>query len=73
MGWQKTFNLLRRSKGCHLVADDVLAQISEGIKDVKIQPLGMGRVQVVFPIALQIGMLFLFMWVKIAWSRARTR
>jgi len=37
MGWQKTFSLPRRSKGCHLVTDDVLAQISEGIKDVKVQ------------------------------------
>jgi secondary thiamine-phosphate synthase enzyme len=36
MGWQKTFSLPRRSKGCHLVTDEVLAQISDGIKDVKI-------------------------------------
>lgn len=37
MGWQKTFSLPRRSKGCQLVTDHVLAQISEGIKDVKVQ------------------------------------
>ncbi|KAF8560442.1 hypothetical protein OG21DRAFT_1401339 [Imleria badia] len=36
MGWQKTFDLPRLSKGCHLVTDDVLAEISEGIEDVKV-------------------------------------
>ncbi|KAG6381258.1 hypothetical protein JVT61DRAFT_5662 [Boletus reticuloceps] len=37
MGWQKTFSLPKRSKGCHLITDHVLAQISEGIKDVKVK------------------------------------
>ncbi|KIJ68346.1 hypothetical protein HYDPIDRAFT_81299 [Hydnomerulius pinastri MD-312] len=36
MGWQKTFTLPRRSKGCHLVTDDVLTQISDGIENVKV-------------------------------------
>ncbi|KIK80859.1 hypothetical protein PAXRUDRAFT_833295 [Paxillus rubicundulus Ve08.2h10] len=36
MGWQKTFTLPRRSKGCHLVTDSVLAQISEGIENVEV-------------------------------------
>ncbi|KZP31238.1 hypothetical protein FIBSPDRAFT_814114 [Athelia psychrophila] len=36
MGWQKTFTLPKRSKGCHLVTDEVLAQIKPGLEDVKI-------------------------------------
>jgi len=36
MGWQKTFTLARRSKGCHLVTDDIIAQIQEGLHDVQI-------------------------------------
>ncbi|KIJ21660.1 hypothetical protein PAXINDRAFT_63764 [Paxillus involutus ATCC 200175] len=36
MGWQKTFTLPRQSKGCHLVTDSVLAQISEGIENVEV-------------------------------------
>ncbi|KIY62448.1 hypothetical protein CYLTODRAFT_426902 [Cylindrobasidium torrendii FP15055 ss-10] len=34
MGWQKTFALARRSKGCHLITDEVQSQIREGLKDV---------------------------------------
>uniref|UniRef100_D8PQS0 Secondary thiamine-phosphate synthase enzyme n=1 Tax=Schizophyllum commune (strain H4-8 / FGSC 9210) TaxID=578458 RepID=D8PQS0_SCHCM len=36
MGWQKTFSLSRRSKGCHLVTSEVQAQIKDGLKDVKV-------------------------------------
>ncbi|KAG2121010.1 uncharacterized protein F5147DRAFT_663997 [Suillus discolor] len=36
MGWQKTFSLSQRSKGCHLVTDEVYAHITPGIKDVKV-------------------------------------
>ncbi|KAF9240866.1 hypothetical protein BU15DRAFT_87441 [Melanogaster broomeanus] len=36
MGWQKTFTLPRRAKGCHLVTNDVVTQISEGIENVKV-------------------------------------
>ncbi|KIK40020.1 hypothetical protein CY34DRAFT_807630 [Suillus luteus UH-Slu-Lm8-n1] len=36
MGWQKTFTLSQRSKGCHLVTDEVYAHITPGIKDVKV-------------------------------------
>ncbi|PCH33768.1 hypothetical protein WOLCODRAFT_22231 [Wolfiporia cocos MD-104 SS10] len=36
MGWQKTFTLGRRTKGCHLVTDEVLAQIQPGLKDVQV-------------------------------------
>ncbi|OAX44711.1 hypothetical protein K503DRAFT_388 [Rhizopogon vinicolor AM-OR11-026] len=35
MGWQKTFTLSQSSKGCHLITDEVYAQIAPGIKDVK--------------------------------------
>jgi len=35
MGWQKTFTLARRAKGCHLVTEEVLSQIQPGLKDVK--------------------------------------
>jgi hypothetical protein len=37
MGWQKTFVLSQRKKGCHLVTDEVLAQIEPGIKDVEVR------------------------------------
>ncbi|KAE8224580.1 hypothetical protein CF326_g8010 [Tilletia indica] len=36
MGWQKTFALASRSKGCHLIQKEVEREISEGIKDVKV-------------------------------------
>ncbi|KAE9411012.1 hypothetical protein BT96DRAFT_245459 [Gymnopus androsaceus JB14] len=36
MGWQKTFTLSRRSKGCHLITDEVLSQIKPGLKDVQV-------------------------------------
>ncbi|KAI0094763.1 hypothetical protein BDY19DRAFT_41021 [Irpex rosettiformis] len=36
MGWQKTFTLGRRSKGCHLITDEVVSQIQEGLQGVQI-------------------------------------
>ncbi|KXN89938.1 UPF0047 protein C4A8.02c [Leucoagaricus sp. SymC.cos] len=36
MGWQKTFILSRRSKGCHLVTDEIVSHISEGLRDVQV-------------------------------------
>jgi len=36
MGWQKTFMLSKRAKGCHLVTDEILNQISLGLQDVQI-------------------------------------
>ncbi|EPQ31569.1 uncharacterized protein PFL1_00902 [Pseudozyma flocculosa PF-1] len=36
MPWQKTITLSSRTKGCHLVTNEVLPQIEEGIKGVKI-------------------------------------
>lgn len=36
MGWQKTFTLARRSKGCHLVTDEVLGQIEPGLRGVQV-------------------------------------
>ncbi|KAL1670596.1 hypothetical protein GGF50DRAFT_93450 [Schizophyllum commune] len=36
MGWQKTFSLSRRAKGCHLVTDEVQTQIKDGLKGVKV-------------------------------------
>jgi hypothetical protein len=35
MGWQKTFTLSKRAKGCHLVTDEVSAQIQPGLQDVQ--------------------------------------
>lgn len=37
MGWQKTFTLARRAKGCHLVTQEVVSQIEPGLQDVKVQ------------------------------------
>ncbi|KAJ4484028.1 hypothetical protein C8R41DRAFT_840233 [Lentinula lateritia] len=36
MGWQRTFLLGRRSKGCHLITDEVSSQIEAGLKDVQV-------------------------------------
>ncbi|KAF8198936.1 hypothetical protein BJ912DRAFT_950277 [Pholiota molesta] len=36
MGWQKTFSLAKRAKGCHLVTDEVLSNIRPGLEGVKI-------------------------------------
>ncbi|OCH95806.1 hypothetical protein OBBRIDRAFT_767113 [Obba rivulosa] len=36
MGWQKTFTLQRRSKGCHLVTEEIFTQIEPGLRDVKV-------------------------------------
>jgi len=36
MGWQTTFTLSRRAKGCHLVTDEVVSHIRDGLKDVKV-------------------------------------
>ncbi|KDN32989.1 hypothetical protein RSAG8_13923, partial [Rhizoctonia solani AG-8 WAC10335] len=36
MPWQKTITLLQRSKGCHLVTDEILPQISEGLRQTPI-------------------------------------
>ncbi|KAI0361191.1 hypothetical protein OH77DRAFT_1391527 [Trametes cingulata] len=36
MGWQKTFTLARRSKGCHLVTDEVLSHIDAGLRGVQV-------------------------------------
>jgi len=35
MGWQTTFTLSRRAKGCHLVTDEVVRNIQDGLKDIK--------------------------------------
>ena len=41
MGWQSTFTLAKRVKGCHLVTDEVVAQIRPGLEGVKASfPLG---------------------------------
>ncbi|TDL28496.1 hypothetical protein BD410DRAFT_226566 [Rickenella mellea] len=36
MPWQREFVLSKRSKGCHLVTDEILHYISAGLTDVKI-------------------------------------
>jgi hypothetical protein len=35
MGWQTTFILSKRAKGCHLITDEVLRHIRPGLNDVK--------------------------------------
>ncbi|ELU37771.1 hypothetical protein AG1IA_08192 [Rhizoctonia solani AG-1 IA] len=36
MPWQKVITLGRRSKGCHLVTDEILPQISEGLRQTPV-------------------------------------
>ncbi|RDB28813.1 hypothetical protein Hypma_015430 [Hypsizygus marmoreus] len=36
MGWQKTFTLSERAKGCHLVTDEVVANIAAGLQNVQV-------------------------------------
>lgn len=35
MGWQNTFTLGKREKGCHLVTEEVLTHIRPGLEGVK--------------------------------------
>lgn len=35
MGWQKEFTLSKRSKGCHLVTDEVMSHIRPGLESVQ--------------------------------------
>lgn len=35
MGWQKTFTLGKRAKGCHLITEEVLSYVEPGLRDVK--------------------------------------
>lgn len=37
MGWQKTFTLSKRSKGCHLITDEIMAHIRPGLQDVQVR------------------------------------
>ncbi|KAH9984165.1 hypothetical protein BJV77DRAFT_1062259 [Russula vinacea] len=36
MAWQKTFTLAKRSKGCHLVTEEILSHIETGLSSVQI-------------------------------------
>ncbi|EDR15628.1 uncharacterized protein LACBIDRAFT_243327 [Laccaria bicolor S238N-H82] len=36
MGWQKTFTLSKRAKGCHLVTEEVVNQIQAGLLGVQV-------------------------------------
>ena len=41
MGWQTTFTLAKKAKGCHLVTDEVVEKIRPGLEGVKASfPLG---------------------------------
>lgn len=35
MGWQKTFTLSRRAKGCHLVTNEIVNNIRDGLRDIE--------------------------------------
>jgi hypothetical protein len=35
MAWQKTFSLTKRAKGCYLITEEILAQISHGLQGVQ--------------------------------------
>jgi len=60
MPWQKTFSLGKRSKGCHLVTDEIVGHISEGLKDTKVRVF-QDRVVLANLQTSQIGILYLFM------------
>jgi hypothetical protein len=36
MGWQTTFTLQKREKGCHLVTEEVLSHIRPGLEGVQV-------------------------------------
>jgi hypothetical protein len=36
MGWQKTFTLSKRAKGCHLVTDEIINHIRPGLQGVQV-------------------------------------
>jgi hypothetical protein len=75
MGWQTTFTLSRRAKGCHLVTSEVVDHIRNGLEDVEVLRLAafllgyfphrslMDPYLLVQCIRIiQAGMLFLFMF-----------
>lgn len=35
MGWQHTFTLEKKAKGCHLITDEVISHILPGLENVK--------------------------------------
>ena len=37
MPWQKTFSLAKRSKGCHLITEEVTHHLSEGLRNTKVR------------------------------------
>jgi hypothetical protein len=62
MGWQTTFNLAKRSKGCYLVTDEILGHIQQGLNGVQVSTLCIsGEGQYVNDQTRQVGMLFLTM------------
>ncbi|EIM92201.1 uncharacterized protein STEHIDRAFT_70790 [Stereum hirsutum FP-91666 SS1] len=36
MGWQKTFTLAKRGKGCHLVTDEIAQHLESGLRGVQV-------------------------------------
>jgi hypothetical protein len=36
MGWQTTFTLQKKEKGCHLVTEEVLSNIRPGLEGVQV-------------------------------------
>ncbi|KAH7911948.1 hypothetical protein BJ138DRAFT_1005459 [Hygrophoropsis aurantiaca] len=36
MGWQNTFTLQSKGKGCHLITSEILSHIASGLKGVKV-------------------------------------
>ncbi|CAL1695486.1 unnamed protein product [Somion occarium] len=36
MGWQKTFTLARKAKGCHLITDEIVQHVQPGLRGVQV-------------------------------------
>jgi len=62
MAWQKTFSLSKRAKGCYLVTEEILAQISQGLQGIQASSHFL-RYHFHPDFIFQAGMLFLFMSV----------
>lgn len=49
MGWQKTFTLSTRAKGCHLVTDEVVRHIRDGLNQVQVRQVLSGHSHAIVP------------------------
>ena len=63
MGWQHTFTLEKRTKGCHLITDEVISHILPGLENVKVSTIS-NWLSIIFSIFDLIGWYVVFIHVS---------